>query len=190
MAMTLELLGKRCSKCGEIRPFADFARLAQSSDGLRPDCTPCRLRWYAANGDRLRARRKEQYDADPEPHIAAVRRWQKRNPGKVRAADRERYAINRSGRKERQRLRKYGLTIEEYNFLRWKQNDTCPICVILGQEPVPLRGQKLVIDHDHATGKVRGLLCAGHNAALGHCKDSPAALRALADYLEAANCAS
>lgn len=47
----------------------------------------------------------------------------------------------------------------------------CPICV----------------DHDHTTGKVRGLLCHGCNHGIGSLKDDPAMLRAAADYLEEAN---
>lgn len=40
------------------------------------------------------------------------------------------------------------------------------------------------IDHDHATGKVRGLLCTSCNTSLGKFKDNPAILRVAADYIE------
>lgn len=43
----------------------------------------------------------------------------------------------------------------------------------------------LHIDHDHATGRFRGMLCSGCNLALGNVKDSPERLRALAAYIEA-----
>jgi len=42
----------------------------------------------------------------------------------------------------------------------------------------------LVFDHDHASSKFRGWICGACNLALGHAKDSPQRLRALADYLE------
>lgn len=43
---------------------------------------------------------------------------------------------------------------------------------------------ELCFDHSHATGKFRGWLCHTCNFALGHAKDNPVLLRALADYLE------
>ena len=43
---------------------------------------------------------------------------------------------------------------------------------------------KLCIDHNHETGKVRGVLCGNCNSALGLTKDSPELLRKLATYLE------
>lgn len=43
---------------------------------------------------------------------------------------------------------------------------------------------KLVVDHDHVTGLVRSLLCAGCNSAIGHARESAETLRALALYLE------
>jgi hypothetical protein len=39
------------------------------------------------------------------------------------------------------------------------------------------------VDHDHATGRVRGLLCAACNAALGLLQDNPRVILSAADYL-------
>ena len=54
-------------------------------------------------------------------------------------------------------------------------------CVICGSE------EALVVDHDHLTGKVRGMLCNHCNRGLGHFKDSPMLLEFAAQYLYASN---
>jgi hypothetical protein len=56
---------------------------------------------------------------------------------------------------------RYGLERHEYESLLKKQGGLCAIC---GGEN---NGKHLVVDHDHKTGKVRGLLCGGCNHALG-----------------------
>ena len=50
-------------------------------------------------------------------------------------------------------------------------------CVICGNE------EKLVVDHDHATGKIRGMLCNHCNRGLGHFRDDPLLLEFAAQYL-------
>jgi len=68
------------------------------------------------------------------------------------------------------RKRYYATMFEE-------QNGKCLIC--------GLESQKLYIDHDHLTGKIRGLLCNNCNTALGKLQDDPALCCAAANYLEA-----
>jgi len=78
---------------------------------------------------------------------------------------------------ERSRLKKYGLTPEQYQALLEKQGGRCALC----NEPF---GRRVYIDHDHVTGVVRGLLHLKCNVGLGHFQDNPALLRAAAEYLE------
>ena len=75
--------------------------------------------------------------------------------------------------------RTYGLHIEEYTAIAEAQNNVCAIC----EQPDEAR-PKLSVDHDHATGKVRGLLCTGCNVSLGRLDDDSARLRKAADYLD------
>lgn len=83
--------------------------------------------------------------------------------------------VNRDGRRKRE----YGLTPEQYQALLVAQNHVCAIC----KDPEAL---PLVIDHDHATGRVRGLLCNPHNWMLGHARDSKVVLLNASDYLDRA----
>lgn len=72
------------------------------------------------------------------------------------------------------------ITIEEYAALHRKQKGLCAIC----HGPPSGRFQRLAIDHDHATGAIRGLLCSSCNMGLGYFKDAGSALRAAARYLQ------
>lgn len=80
------------------------------------------------------------------------------------------------------RLRKYGLTKHDYEKLLAFQKGRCAICNRLPLE-VSTR-ENLVVDHDHETNKVRGLLCHVCNAAIGLLQDRIDILLAAADYLE------
>jgi 5-methylcytosine-specific restriction endonuclease McrA len=60
--------------------------------------------------------------------------------------------------------KRYGLTLEMYAALSESQDHRCAICRVPGLET---KSKKLHVDHSHQTGKVRGLLCAKCNVALG-----------------------
>jgi Recombination endonuclease VII len=84
-------------------------------------------------------------------------------------------------------LQRYGLTREAFEAKLEAQGGECPLC--LPDAPEPMSWD---VDHDHACcpgpntcgGCLRDILCHGHNMALGHWDDDPAALRAAADYIE------
>lgn len=91
------------------------------------------------------------------------------------------YKANRTKWRETQLRKEFGITSQRYAEMLQEQGGTCAICE--GQQTY--RGKKaLAVDHCHATGVVRGLLCNHCNHALGHAKDDPERLRAMADYLE------
>ncbi len=74
--------------------------------------------------------------------------------------------------------RTYGITADEYQAILASQGGVCAIC---GQT----RTYRLNVDHRHADGLVRGLLCRLCNGRLlTAARDLPAVLRAAADYLE------
>lgn len=79
------------------------------------------------------------------------------------------------------RKSRYGISDEEY---REREARGCEICGAMGADDGT--GRRLSVDHDHATGVVRGLLCGNCNRGLGLYFDDPARLRAAAEYLERA----
>jgi hypothetical protein len=118
------------------------------------------------NGDRVRAERKARYAADPKHH----RRWALANP--------ERYAMHL----RKSALKKnFGLSLEDYDAMLESQGGCCAIC----DATKPGANRKhFAVDHDHATGAVRGLLCNNCNYALGLLRDDPALFLSAERYLQ------
>jgi len=75
----------------------------------------------------------------------------------------------------------YGIDVSDYDRMLEEQGGGCYIC---GKKPA---GRALDIDHDHKTGKVRGLLCSNHNRALGLLNDNPDLLLKSVEYLVKSN---
>ena len=81
--------------------------------------------------------------------------------------------------KEREvKLRKYGITIEQFDIMMTLQNGVCALC------KRPPKTYRLNIDHDHVTGRVRGLLCYRCNKFLVIRRHTASILRKAADYVE------
>lgn len=72
----------------------------------------------------------------------------------------------------------YGITIEEYDSIFAAQEYKCAICL------KELTVEKANIDHNHATGAIRAILCTNCNTGIGSFKDNPELLRRAATYLE------
>ncbi len=179
MAMTNDGT-KTCKKCGVSKPAKEFYLHQYTRDGLRNACKPCLL---AQNAERLKKnpdysknyrqqnlKRLQEYDRarrkspeDRQAKAAYDRKWRRQT-----LAERRRASLRRS----------YGITLEQYQSMEKQQNHGCAIC---GKPP---EKRALAVDHCHATGKVRGLLCAKHNTGIGLFEDSPELLKAAILYLE------
>lgn len=171
-------------------------------------------RYRERHPDRLKASRDLYYRSHVAECKAALRRWRKENPEKYREQSRRfraahadelrirnrafmrefykehREEINARAKarrdaqiehyraKERRRsLARYGLTLESYAEMARRQDHKCAICRELVEG-------NLHVDHCHASGRVRGLLCGACNTSIGSFADDPARLRRAADYLE------
>ncbi len=105
---------------------------------------------------------------------AAVRAYRESHPD----MNRKRYWANRDAERERHLVRKYGITLAVYATMLAAQLGKCAIC----GKPEP-KHKTLDVDHDHETGRVRGLLCTSCNRVLGHAHDSVERLQAAVEYL-------
>lgn len=94
-----------------------------------------------------------------ERHRDVRRAWARANPEKTKAADRR---------------KNYGITDDEFRALHRAQEGRCAICRV---------HDATAVDHCHASGRIRALLCRGCNAGLGFFRDDPVLMRAAAAYL-------
>lgn len=106
--------------------------------------------------------------------------WREENPEKVKEAEKKYRESNPEKVKLKMRKqalkRKYGMTMEDYEQMLKSQNGKCSICNEEKQET-------LCVDHDHNTGKVRGLLCRHCNHVVGFAKDNIDILNNVINYL-------
>jgi len=79
----------------------------------------------------------------------------------------------------RSSYKRFGITLEDYNRMFAEQNGECAIC----RTHQASFKQALAVDHCHATGVVRGLLCEACNHAIGKFKDSVETLESAINYL-------
>lgn len=126
-----------------------------SRGGKRPNGTQHRCKaCFKISNEAARAVNGPKYAAD------AARRFRATNP--------ERAASHK-------RLYKYGLSEEDYSAMLANQAGQCAICQRHMSNPC--------VDHDHQTGRVRGLLCHHCNVGIGYMRDDPSILLAAIEYL-------
>ena len=143
----------------------------------------CKSCYYRAirKEDPERARRldKKRYQNNPSTK-RAILAWRERNPEKVKAAKAKWHKENREFRLQQHHRNylatRYGLTETAYRKLI--QESCCGIC---GTRPPEVR--RLILDHDHTTNQIRGILCDECNRGLSAFKDSPKILDAARVYL-------
>jgi len=152
---------KKCTKCNLLKEKSLFGKKSDCKDGLNPSCKKC------AN-----SRSVNWYKANPEKEREKKRRWRIDNPIKVVEQNR------------RDNLKRYGISITEWENLFELQGGLCAICN--KSESVSLKGQskRLAVDHCHLTGKIRGLLCDNCNKALGLLEDKFELLDRASKYLQ------
>jgi hypothetical protein len=148
---------KRCYVCKNVLPVSAFHRSKTSQDGCASMCKGC-----------MKEYRLEHY------------RRRKENG--------EERAFNQSRRRYLKSLNlqyNFGITVEDYEAMLQAQQGACAIC----KKPETStnkfgKPRDLAVDHDHRSGKVRGLLCCQCNQGLGAFQDCPELLSKAIVYLQ------
>ncbi len=154
---------KICSSCELYHPIELFGKDKNSSDGLTYSCKESKNKYY-----------RDKAKQNPEIY-------------KKRNANYKEYRKNYYNKPENKLKYKnqtlkntFGISLDEFNKLLEKQNGVCAICF---KPESTKRNKTLAVDHDHKTGKIRGLLCSHCNRGLGLLKDSPEIIMEAIKYL-------
>lgn len=183
MSMATNQTMRTCNRCGTQFPETTefFHRGRGNRGGLRRDCKGCAAKrnaaWHASQPRELKRARAAAWRARNRER-ARARATEYRNRPEVRERRRRWSKDYNPIQRVHARRRRYGVSPEVFAAMLNGQGGRCAAC------PSDGGGRTLHIDHDHKTGKVRGLLCGPCNRALGSVRDEPATLRALADYLD------
>ncbi|MFV8127612.1 endonuclease VII domain-containing protein [Streptomyces syringium] len=172
---------KRCARCQEVKPRGAFAANRSLRDGLQSYCRECVAEYHQqrqlAKGKNVRPR-----VAAPDGHkycrrceeIKPHSQWDRNSSASDGLSTRCKACRAVEGRAGHLK-RTYGITEAERDGMISSQMGTCPIC---------LSAPAVHVDHDHGTGKVRGVLCFNCNSALGKLRDDRGAMRRAIAYLE------
>ena len=120
-------------------------------------------------------------------HAEWQREWRKRNPEKLRAYSRKHRLrhpdVCKSSNRNCKLKKAYGISTSDFDELLKAQGGVCAICK---QAPsrTAFNTQRLHVDHNHGTGKIRGLLCLNCNRGIGAFQDNFELLHLAATYLE------
>ena len=148
---------RTCKLCNEYKDISHFA-----PEGYQ--CRECRNEkqraYYAALPEDVRIARQKNGEYQ--------RNYRANNLEKVKELSRKTHI-----------MRKFGLTIEEYDVMFSAQNGVCAIC-----EDTCATGYRLAVDHNHTTGKIRALLCKNCNTAIGLLKENTDTMTKAIKYLE------
>lgn len=115
--------------------------------------------------------KKNQYQRD----------WRAAHPGKSKEYNAKRTPDKLREWNRRSKLKNtYGLTEADFESLLVKQGGVCAIC----KGPPIGKGNVYHVDHDHVTGRIRGLLCHACNLGLGGFRDNQESLLVAIEYLK------
>lgn len=149
------MVKKICSKCGLEKDLISFFKHKISKDGHTARCKECIKDYNKINAPRIKERKKF---------------WRDNNKEKLNS---------------RSLFNRYKITQEQYNELYNRQNGRCSIC---NKEETNKHQngniKKLSVDHNHITGKIRGLLCWRCNLVLGKINEDIDISTKITEYLQ------
>lgn len=158
------VISKRCSTCNRRKSLQHFCKDRSSPDGLSYGCRLCRT-----------TQSREFRTNNPDYVLRSNRAWREKHRGRYNHRAKKWRDENPVKLREYHLRVNYGLSIAGYNELLRKQKNRCAIC---GRNGI------LVVDHDHKTNRVRGLIHSRCNRAIALLGDNSHGVRKALRYLE------
>jgi hypothetical protein len=154
-----------------------------TSIGAQQTCSPkCRKLNHARQSKEWSIRNRAKVNQ-------SAKKWRDNNLERAREASRNSAAKSRRDNpriiKHRKLKSTYGVSLEEFENMLILQDHSCVICSFAFDYTSQSKGPH--IDHDHATGKVRMILCRFCNNLLGYANDDIRILESAITYLETHN---
>lgn len=182
---------KVCKRCGVEKELSLFGKQASNKDGYRGVCKECQcghlpLKRYRSSEDVSDKECTKCHEILPVDNFLFINKDKGYRSSYCNTCRNKEIGSKRGYDfyRKRKLRRDYSLTVEDFDVMLLQQGNRCKIC---GKEfkdcsKNPVKNS-VCIDHDHSTGKVRGLLCDYCNKGLGFFKDSIVNLQSAIEYL-------
>lgn len=163
---------KICLKCKTQKMESEFHKNRNGKFGLRSYCKECSKKYSKKyreeNANNLREKGKKYRAKNADKIKEHNKKYNRENADKLKKYRKK----NIDKRRESSLKRYYGITLEDYNKFLEMQGGICAICGKPETKSINGTLFTLSVDHDHKTGKVRGLLCKDCNLGVGKLGDN------------------
>ena len=161
--------GKKCKNCGTTLKFTiNWSCVLCTADRNKTRDPKIYKRWHQSELGRKTIatfRTTDTYKENQKEY-------------QMRSGQLKKYYQENKDNWAKSNLKKYNLTVDQYNEMLYNQNNSCYIC---GTEA---NGKKLAVDHNHKTGDNRKLLCSKCNTSLGLLGEDTSIMKKMIQYVE------
>lgn len=172
-----------CSACKGEFPTSSFHKATKTTRGYQYKCKACTSLIDTNLTPERRATKLKNLEqwriANPGKKKEQKRRHYEKHKDRIDQRAKDWYENNKERHINNALLRKYGVTLDQYNLLRAQQDFRCAVCDAHETDI----GKQMFVDHDHVTGKIRKLLCTKCNVGIGMLQDNPDIMERAAKYI-------
>jgi hypothetical protein len=182
---------KVCVHCHKRKSVSHFSKATRYNydDGLTLWCKECFKDYRKKNKDKIKIHSRKYYLANLDEFKRKRKIYNKSHRKERIKYLREKKLKDPTYFRNGQLKTMFGITYLDYQEMLESQNGVCAICgkSEFAKDKRSNKIRQLAVDHNHATGKVRALLCHNCNTALGRWKDNVKIMKKAIKYLEKHN---